>query len=84
MNEEAVSRCANGAQVIITGRSQEALDAAVADIGNAAFAIRGDVSDLTHHDQVIAEESSVNPSYERICRSTYYDSNESDRFPRGS
>jgi hypothetical protein len=43
-------------------RRQEALDAAVADIGNAAFAIRGDVSNLTHHDQVIAEESSVNPS----------------------
>jgi NAD(P)-dependent dehydrogenase (short-subunit alcohol dehydrogenase family) len=45
----------NGAQVIVTGRRQEALDAAVADIGNAAFAIRGDVSDLTHHDQVVAE-----------------------------
>jgi NAD(P)-dependent dehydrogenase (short-subunit alcohol dehydrogenase family) len=45
----------NGAQVIVTGRRQEGLDAAVADIGNAAFAIRGDVSDLTHHDQVVAE-----------------------------
>jgi NAD(P)-dependent dehydrogenase (short-subunit alcohol dehydrogenase family) len=45
----------SGAQVIITGRRQEALDAAVADIGNAVFAIRGDVSDLTHHDQVVAE-----------------------------
>ena len=45
----------NGAQVIVTGRRQEALDVAIADIGNAAFAIRGDVSDLTHHDQVVAE-----------------------------
>jgi len=45
----------SGAQVIITGRRQEALDAAVADIGNAVFAIRGDVSDLTHHDQVVTE-----------------------------
>jgi len=45
----------NGAQVIVTGRRQEALDAAVADIGKTAFAIRGDVSDLAHHDQVIAE-----------------------------
>lgn len=45
----------NGAQVIVTGRRQEALDAAVADIGNATFAICGDVSDLTHHDQVVAE-----------------------------
>jgi NAD(P)-dependent dehydrogenase (short-subunit alcohol dehydrogenase family) len=45
----------NGAQVIVTGRRQEALDAAILDIGNAAFAIRGDVSDLAHHDQVVAE-----------------------------
>lgn len=45
----------NGAQVIITGRRQEALEAAVADIGNAAFAIRSDVSDLASHDQVVAE-----------------------------
>jgi NAD(P)-dependent dehydrogenase (short-subunit alcohol dehydrogenase family) len=45
----------NGAQVIVTGRRQETLDAAVADIGNAAFAIRGDISDLTHHDQVVTE-----------------------------
>jgi NAD(P)-dependent dehydrogenase (short-subunit alcohol dehydrogenase family) len=45
----------NGAQVIVTGRSQEALDAAIANIGNAAFAIRGDVSDLKHHDHVVSE-----------------------------
>lgn len=45
----------NGAQVIVTGRRQEALEAAVADIGNAAFAIRSDVSDLASHDQVVAE-----------------------------
>jgi NAD(P)-dependent dehydrogenase (short-subunit alcohol dehydrogenase family) len=62
LNKAAVPRCANRAQVVVTGRRQEALDAAVADIGNMAFAIRGDVSDLTHHDQVIAEESSVDRS----------------------
>ena len=45
----------SGAQVIITGRRREALDMAVAEIGNATFAIRGDVADLTHHDQVVAE-----------------------------
>lgn len=45
----------NGAQVIITGRRQESLDAAVAEIGNDAFAIRGDVADLAHHDQVVSE-----------------------------
>jgi NAD(P)-dependent dehydrogenase (short-subunit alcohol dehydrogenase family) len=55
LNKEAVPRCANGTQVVVTGRWQEALDVAVADIGNAAFSIRGDVSNLTHHDQVIAE-----------------------------
>jgi NAD(P)-dependent dehydrogenase (short-subunit alcohol dehydrogenase family) len=45
----------SGARVIITGRRREALDMAVAEIGNATFAIRGDVADLTHHDQVAAE-----------------------------
>jgi NAD(P)-dependent dehydrogenase (short-subunit alcohol dehydrogenase family) len=45
----------NGAKVIITGRRQESLDAAVAGIGHGAFAIRGDVADLTHHDQVASE-----------------------------
>jgi hypothetical protein len=56
-DKEAVPRCANGAQVIVTRRRQEALDVAVADIGNAAFSIRGDVTNLTHHDQVIAERT---------------------------
>ncbi len=45
----------NGAKVIITGRRQESLDAAVAEIGQGAFAIRGDVADLMHHDQVVSE-----------------------------
>jgi NAD(P)-dependent dehydrogenase (short-subunit alcohol dehydrogenase family) len=45
----------NGAQVIVTGRRQESLDAAVAAIGNDAFAIRGDVADLAHHDHVVKE-----------------------------
>lgn len=45
----------NGAQVIITGRRKETLDVAVAEIGNKAFAIRGDISDLPHHDQVVRE-----------------------------
>jgi NAD(P)-dependent dehydrogenase (short-subunit alcohol dehydrogenase family) len=40
---------ANGAQVIITARTQRALDAAVAEIGDGAIAIQGDVSDLAHH-----------------------------------
>ncbi|MEH2513753.1 NAD(P)-dependent dehydrogenase (short-subunit alcohol dehydrogenase family) [Nitrobacteraceae bacterium AZCC 1564] len=45
----------NGAQVIVTGRRQDALDAAVAEIGHEAIAIRGDISDLAHHDQVVRE-----------------------------
>ncbi|MDH2384498.1 glucose 1-dehydrogenase [Bradyrhizobium sp. CER78] len=43
---------ANGAQVIITARTQPALDAAVAEIGDRTLAIQGDVSDLAHHEQV--------------------------------
>lgn len=45
----------NGAQVIVTGRRQGALDTAVAEIGHGSIAIQGDVSDLTHHDYVVAE-----------------------------
>lgn len=45
----------SGAQVIISGRRQESLDAAIAEIGNGAVAIRGDVADLAHHDHVARE-----------------------------
>lgn len=38
-----------GAQVVITGRRQDALDDAVRAIGPAATAIRGDVADPAHH-----------------------------------
>lgn len=41
-----------GAQVVLTGRRREALDAAVAAIGPAATGVRGDVADLDHHAQV--------------------------------
>ncbi|NEU99180.1 SDR family NAD(P)-dependent oxidoreductase, partial [Bradyrhizobium sp. UFLA 03-164] len=43
---------ANGARVIITARTQSALDAAVAEVGDGAIAIQGDVSNLAHHDQI--------------------------------
>jgi len=39
----------NGAQVVITGRRQQALDDAVRTIGPAAVAVRGDVADPEHH-----------------------------------
>jgi NAD(P)-dependent dehydrogenase (short-subunit alcohol dehydrogenase family) len=44
-----------GAQVVITGRSRPALDAAVAQIGGGAVAIAGDVADPAHHG-LVAEE----------------------------
>ncbi len=46
---------ASGARVIVTGRRRQALDLAVAEIGNGAFAIQGDTSDIAHHDQVADE-----------------------------
>ena len=39
---------ADGAQVVITGRNQEALDAAVAELGDQATGIHGDVAKLVH------------------------------------
>lgn len=44
-----------GAQVAITGRRQDVLDAAVAEIGPGVFGIRGDVADLEHHSRVACE-----------------------------
>ncbi|WP_339691779.1 glucose 1-dehydrogenase [uncultured Parasphingorhabdus sp.] len=41
-----------GAQVVITGRRQQALDEAVQEIGPLAIAIRGDVADPKHHRKV--------------------------------
>ena len=41
-----------GAYVFITGRRQEALDAAVAEIGENAFGVRGDVSNLEDLDRL--------------------------------
>jgi len=46
---------AQGARVFITGRRQAELDAAIADIGNNATAIRADASVLTDLDAVYAE-----------------------------
>ncbi|MEU8591296.1 SDR family oxidoreductase [Streptomyces sp. NPDC048664] len=43
-----------GAHVFITGRRQEALDAALAEIGHGATAVRGDVADLGDIDRLYA------------------------------
>jgi NAD(P)-dependent dehydrogenase (short-subunit alcohol dehydrogenase family) len=45
---------AEGAHVFITGRRQDALDAAVAKIGHNAVGVRGDVSDLADLDRLYA------------------------------
>ncbi len=52
-----------GAKVIITGRNQETLDQAVADIGGDTLAIQGDVSNLNHLDDVVGQ---VKEKYGRI------------------
>ncbi|MEN4918416.1 glucose 1-dehydrogenase [Achromobacter spanius] len=42
-----------GAQVVIVGRRQDAVDAAVRSIGHGAVGITGDVADLQTHDRVV-------------------------------
>ncbi len=46
---------ADGAQVVITGRNQEALDAAVAELGDRATGIRGDVANLEDLDRLFTQ-----------------------------
>ncbi|SFM69224.1 SDR family NAD(P)-dependent oxidoreductase [Variovorax sp. OV329] len=46
---------AEGARVAIVGRRQQAVDAAVAELGPAAFGVVGDVGDLQTHERLIAE-----------------------------
>jgi NAD(P)-dependent dehydrogenase (short-subunit alcohol dehydrogenase family) len=48
---------ADGARVVITGRNQEALDAAVAELGERATGIRGDVANLEDLDRLFAQVS---------------------------
>ena len=43
-----------GADVFITGRRQEALNAAVAEIGSRAIGVQGDVSNLNDLDRLVA------------------------------
>ncbi len=45
---------ADGARVVITGRNQEALDAAVAKLGERAKGVRGDVANLGDLDRLFA------------------------------
>ncbi len=46
---------ADGAQVVITGRNQGTLDAAIAELGDRATAIRGDVANLKDLDRLFAQ-----------------------------
>ena len=54
---------AEGATVVITGRSQATLDSAAAEIGHGATAIRSDVGDVAQISQLFAE---VGPKLGRI------------------
>ncbi|WP_165969717.1 SDR family NAD(P)-dependent oxidoreductase [Nonomuraea terrae] len=45
---------AEGAHVFVTGRRQDALDAAVAKIGHSSTGVRGDVADLAVPDRLYA------------------------------
>ncbi len=46
---------AEGARVVITGRNQETLDTAVAELGNRATGLRGDVANLGDLDRLFAQ-----------------------------
>ncbi len=46
---------AEGAQVVISGRNQKAVDAAVAELGDKATGIRGDVANLEDLDRLFAQ-----------------------------
>ena len=46
---------ADGAQVVINGRNQKAVDAAVAELGDEATGIRGDVANLEDLDRLFAQ-----------------------------
>ena len=46
---------ADGARVVVTGRNQEALDAAVSTLGGGATGVRGDVADLDDLDSLFAQ-----------------------------
>ena len=46
---------ADGAQVVITGRNKEALDTAVAELGDRATSIRGNVANLEDLDRLFAQ-----------------------------
>lgn len=44
-----------GAQVVVTGRRQDALDAALPEIGPGVVGVLGDVADLDHHERLARE-----------------------------
>lgn len=46
---------AEGAEVVITGRNREALDGAASDLGDLAYAIQGDVSNLRDLDSLFGQ-----------------------------
>jgi NAD(P)-dependent dehydrogenase (short-subunit alcohol dehydrogenase family) len=58
---------AEGAHVYVTGRRQDALDAAVAKIGHNATGVRGDVADLADLDRLYEEVAKQNRRIDVLC-----------------
>ena len=50
-----------GARVVIFGRNQETLDAAVAELGDAAVGVRGDVTSLEDLDRLVEATRALGP-----------------------
>ena len=60
---------AEGAKVVITGRRQPELDAAVKQIRGDAIGVRGDVSNLADLDRLYATAEASSPRWGRSPRS---------------
>ena len=54
---------AEGAQVVITGRNQDALDTAIGELGDRVMGVRGDVANLQDLDELYAQ---VKRNFDRI------------------
>ena len=70
---------ADGAEVVITGRNQEALDSAVVKLGDRATGIRGDVANLEDLDRLFATSPRI-PVAPGVVRTPIYGDADVDAF----
>jgi NAD(P)-dependent dehydrogenase (short-subunit alcohol dehydrogenase family) len=61
---------AEGAKVVVTGRRQAELDAAVKDIGGIAVGVRADVANLADLDRLYATVTEKSPRWQCSWRPT--------------